>query len=85
VILAFRRGDAAERAFWRRCLEDLEQGEEDLDRALELMGRRGALEDSMARARGYGAIARAALDAFPDSGIKRELIDVVDFCVERAY
>ena len=85
VILAFRRGDTAERAFWRRCLEDLEQGEEDLGRALELMDRHGALEDSMARARGYGAIARAALDAFPDSGIKRELIDVVDFCVERAF
>ena len=85
VILAFRRGDAAERAFWRRCLEDLEQNEEDLDRARELMGRHGALDDSMARARGYGAIAREALEVFPDSGIKRELIDIVDFCVERAY
>jgi octaprenyl-diphosphate synthase len=85
VILAFRRGDAGERAFWRRCLEDLEQGEDDLGRALELMDRHGALEDSMARARGYGAIARAALDAFPDSSVKRELIDVVDFCVERAF
>ena len=85
VILAFRRGDAAERAFWRRCLEDLEQNEKDLDRARELMGRHGAIEDSMARARGYGAIAREALEVFPDSGIKRELIDIVDFCVERAY
>jgi len=85
VILAFRRGDAAERAFWRRCLEDLEQNEEDLDRARELMGRHGAIEDSMARARGYGAIACEALEVFPDSGIKRELIDIVDFCIERAY
>ncbi len=85
VILAFRRGDATERAFWRRCLEDLEQGEDDLGRALELMGRHGALEDSMARAHGYGAIARAALEVFPASGIKGELIDIVDFCVERAY
>ncbi len=85
VILAFRRGDAAERAFWRRCLEDLEQNADDLDRARELLGRHRALEDSMARARGYGAIACAALEVFPDSGIKRELIDIVDFCVERAY
>jgi octaprenyl-diphosphate synthase len=85
VILAFRRGDAAERAFWRRCLEDLEQGEADLGRALELMGRHGALEDAMVRARGYGAIAREALEVFPDSRVKRELIEVVDFCVERAY
>ncbi len=85
VILAYRRGDGAERAFWRRCLEDLEQGEADLDRALELMGRHGALDDSMAQARRYGTIAREALEAFPDSGIKSELIDLVDFCVDRAH
>jgi octaprenyl-diphosphate synthase len=39
----------------------------------------------MARARRYGKDARKALEAFPDSPVKRELIDVVDFCVERAY
>jgi octaprenyl-diphosphate synthase len=85
VILAFGRGDEAERAFWRRCLEDLEQSAADLDHALELMDRHGALVESMAQARRYGTIARQALDVFPDSAIKRELIDVVDFCVERAY
>ncbi len=85
MILAYRRGDQAERAFWRRCLEDLEQDETDLAQALALMERHDALEDSMARAQSYGAKARAALAAFPDSAIKRELIEVVDFCVERAY
>src|SRR5512143_3105943 len=30
VILAYRRGDEEERAFWRRCLEKLEQEEADL-------------------------------------------------------
>jgi octaprenyl-diphosphate synthase len=85
VILAYRRGDEAERTFWRRCLEDLEQDEADLARAIELMERHGALQDSMARARHYGVTARDALEVFPDSAIKRELIEVVDFCVERAY
>ena len=85
VILAYRRGDEAERAFWRRCLEDLDQDEADLARALELMERHRAFEDSMARARTYGAIAQEALDAFPDSAVRRELIEIVDFCVERAY
>jgi octaprenyl-diphosphate synthase len=85
VILAYRRGDEAERGFWRRCLEDLEQDAADLARAQALMERHNALADSMARARRYGADAREALAAFPDSPVKRELIDVVDFCVERAY
>ncbi len=85
VILAYQRGDEAERAFWRRCLEDLEQNPADLGRGLELMERHRALEDSMARARSYGTSAREALKVFPDSPVKRELIEVVDFCVERAY
>ena len=37
IILAFRRGDNEERAFWRRTLESLEQTENDLTRALDLM------------------------------------------------
>jgi octaprenyl-diphosphate synthase len=49
------------------------------------MGRHGALEDSMDRARAYGRQARASLDSFPDSAIKRALLKVVDFCLERAY
>jgi octaprenyl-diphosphate synthase len=85
VVLAFRRGDESERGFWRGCLEKLEQGEADLDRAIGLMERHGALRDTVARARHYGAIARDALGIFPESPEKRALLDVVDFCIERAY
>ena len=85
VILAIRRGDADERAFWRRCLEDVEQSDEDLEHAIALMTRHNALDDSMALARRYGAWAREALAVFPDSEVRRELIGVLDFCTERAY
>jgi octaprenyl-diphosphate synthase len=85
VILAIRRADAAERAFWRRCLEDLEQTDEDLDHAIALMHRHGALDDSMAQARQYAADAREAMNVFPESAVRRELIDLIDFCVERRY
>ncbi len=85
VILAFRRGGAAERAFWRRCLEDLDQGDDDLDRAMGLMARHHTLEDSMTRAREFGARAREALYVFPDSAIKLELLGAVDFCIRRSH
>jgi octaprenyl-diphosphate synthase len=85
VVLAFARGDQAERNFWRRCLEDLEQDERDLKRALELLARHNALEDAMERARQYGAEARAALEVFAESSERRALTDVIGFCVDRAY
>ncbi|MGE5505589.1 MAG: polyprenyl synthetase family protein [Actinomycetota bacterium] len=85
VILAFRRGDEEERAFWRRCVETLEQTDDDLERAIRLMERHGSLADTVARARHYGAIARDALGIFPDSPVKQALTDVIDFCIDRAY
>jgi octaprenyl-diphosphate synthase len=85
VILALQRADEPERAFWRRCLEDLEQAEPDLGHALELMDRHDTLADSMARARHYARQARGALEVFPESQARRALLDVVDFCVERAF
>ena len=85
VILAFRRGDEAERGFWRRAMEDLQQEEPDLDRAIQLLERHGALRDTVARARHYGAIARDAMGIFPDGPEKRAMLDVVDFCIERAF
>ncbi|MFM9843894.1 MAG: polyprenyl synthetase family protein [Dongiaceae bacterium] len=85
VILAFRRGDAEERAFWRRTLEDREQKDGDLAHAFHLMQRHGALRDSVARAAHYGAIARDALGIFPDGPEKRALLEAVDFAIERAH
>ncbi len=85
VILAFRRGDEADRAFWRRTLERVEQGDADLAQAIGLLERHAALADTVERARHYGAIARDALGIFPDGEPKRVLLDVVDFCIARAH
>ncbi|MBI4183296.1 MAG: polyprenyl synthetase family protein [Proteobacteria bacterium] len=85
VVLAFRRGDEAERAFWRRTLEEQEQAEDDLERAIALMETHGALKDSVGRARHYGAIAHDALGIFRGGTFKDSLNDIVDFCIERAF
>lgn len=85
VVLAFRRGSAEERDFWRRALEKGEHGDGDLDIAMGHLRRHRALEDTVERARHYGAMARDALELFPASAWKRALIDVVDFCVARSH
>ncbi len=85
VILAFRRGDDKERAFWRRAMEKLEQSDTDLEHAVALMTKHSALSDTLDRARHYGRMARDAMGLFPDSAEKRAFIDVVDFSIERGF
>jgi octaprenyl-diphosphate synthase len=85
VVLALRRGHEAERTFWRRAIEELDQGDGDLQRAITILKNRRALADTVERARGYGLAATRALASFPDGAEKRALLDVVDFCIQRAY
>ena len=85
VILAFRRGSDEERGFWRGALEAGEASDAELEHALASLKRHGALEDTVERARHYGAIAKDALALFPDGDGKRALLEVVDFCVARAH
>lgn len=85
VLLAFARGDEAERGFWRRTLEDRDQGDGDLAKAQALMRRHNTIAESIARAREYGARALAGLEPFTDTAEKRALAEIVTFCVDRAH
>jgi octaprenyl-diphosphate synthase len=85
VILAFRRGNEEERSFWRRALEKGQSTDADLERAVGLLAHHRALEDTIERARHYGAIAKDALALFPEGESKQALVEVVDFCVARAH
>jgi octaprenyl-diphosphate synthase len=85
VVLSYRRGSDAERAFWKRTLERGEIEDADLEEAVAIMRRHRALEDTIERARHYGAMARDALALFPKSPMKQALLDTVEFCIARAH
>ncbi len=85
VVLAFGRANEDERRFWRRTLERMDQGPADLERALAIMTRRNALQDTVELARGYGRAAAEALTAFPESRERQILADLIEFCIERAH
>ncbi|MGZ5828090.1 MAG: polyprenyl synthetase family protein, partial [Xanthobacteraceae bacterium] len=85
VVLAYRRGSDSERDFWRRTLENSEAAEPDLDHAIGLMTKHRALEDTISRARHYGAIAKDALALFPASAMKAALEEAVEFCIARSH
>ena len=85
VVLSFRRGSDSERAFWNRTLGDGAIGDDDLDAAIALMAKHHAIEDTIGRARHYGAIAKDALALAPYSAMKQALEEAVDFCIARAH
>jgi octaprenyl-diphosphate synthase len=85
VILAFRRGNTQERAFWKRTMEQANQTDGDLAQAQKLMERHGSLVDTLDRARHYGGLAKDALAIFNDSEWTSALHEAVDFCIARAH
>lgn len=85
VILAFRAGDEEEKNFWRRCLEEGDQREEDLAHALELLERHQALPLARQKAQEFAAEAHRALELFPASDTREALTRAVDFTIERLF
>ncbi|MDE1900648.1 MAG: polyprenyl synthetase family protein [Alphaproteobacteria bacterium] len=85
VILAIHRGSEAERAFWKRTLDDSEQRDGDLAHAQDLLRRHNTLRDALERAQHYACIARDALGLFGEHPVKQALLDIVNFTVEREF
>jgi octaprenyl-diphosphate synthase len=85
VILTMKSAAEDERRFWYKAVQDGLQNEGDLEHAIELLERGGALNETMTRARHYAGLARAALAHCPQGPITKALADIADFVVERAY
>ena len=85
VLIAVARGTPDDQIFWRRVIEQGQQGPEDLAFAMERMEELGAFTETLAFATAEGQAAKKALERFGDSPWRKALIDIVDFCVQRAY
>lgn len=85
VLVAYQKGNAEEKIFWKRVMEAEDQRDGDLDYALALMQKHGSHAATLARAEKYCEQARAALAIFPDGPEKAALLETVSFCVERLY
>jgi octaprenyl-diphosphate synthase len=83
VVLSYRRGTDADRAFWKRVMGEGPVTDGDLAHAIRLMHDHGTISDTIERARHFGAVARDALAPFPSSAHKSALLEAVEFCVGR--
>ncbi len=85
VILAYARGTAEEREFWKLAITGHKTSDEDLAYATSLLRKHGTIDDTLARARHYGQRAVDAIGGFRASQAKSALTEAVAFAVARAY
>lgn len=85
VLTCYRNGTAEEQDFWTRTVGRGVVEDGDLAHAIALMEKYDAFEATMDWARSYGQEAKDSLSVFKNSPIKDALMEVVDFCIERAY
>lgn len=84
ILIAFSRANQEERAFWHRALEEMDQRPGDLERAIALVERHGAIPETLSRARAYATAAIDSLSMFRDGIERRALIEAAEFATERS-
>ncbi|MBC6444748.1 MAG: polyprenyl synthetase family protein [Alphaproteobacteria bacterium GM202ARS2] len=84
VILAYRRGNAHERAFWQRCMQEAKTTPADLHHATQLIRKHQADKDSIQRAHHYATMAKDSLALLPKNSWHALLTHHVDACIQRA-
>ena len=83
LIKAIAKADAEEHAFWKRTIEKGRQEDGDLDHAIALLKKHGALVETSVAAKAEAERAKAALAPLPDHPVKDMLTDLADYVVER--
>ena len=84
LIKAVARADAAERAFWQRTIEKGDQRDGDLEQALQVLHRHGALDETRAEAVAWSRKAQEALALLPSHEMRDLLADLADYVVSRS-
>lgn len=83
VIKAVALATDEERAFWKRVIEKGDQRDGDLDHALTLLARHGAMEATRQDALRYATQAKTALDKVAPHPLTDMLRDLADYVVAR--
>ena len=83
LIKAIAKSDADEMAFWTRTIAKGKQDDGDLEQAIAIMKKHGALEATRDEALAWSAKAKEALQSVPDHEIRTMLSDIADYVVAR--
>lgn len=85
VILAYARGNEDERKFWKDAIIGHRSSDDDLARAIHLIGKHNALADTRERARHFATRAIDAISIFPDGKARQAMAEAAQFAVARGH
>lgn len=85
VILALENATSEEHDFWMRTMQNREQSDDDLGRALQIIEKHDALTCGMALARTYVEKAHNALAPMPDHVLSEVLRDIASYVTTRDH
>ena len=83
VIKAISVATQSEQVFWKKCIGKGEQTDSDLKNALTIMSKHNSLELTRQQALSWSKKAKLALTQVPDSNLKKMLLDLADYVIER--
>lgn len=83
VIKALAFASMEERAFWVRVIEKGDQRDGDLEQAMQLLTKHGALDAARRDALDWAAKAKSAMTALPGGELRELLSDLADYVVAR--
>jgi octaprenyl-diphosphate synthase len=84
-IIAYQQGDAAERDFWARTMEQSLYQENDLQVAIRSIQAHDGLRATLDRAMDHAHQASEALKIFPATPMRQQLHDLAMDCVDRRF
>ncbi|WP_374530909.1 polyprenyl synthetase family protein [Novosphingobium sp.] len=85
VILAYARGNAEEREFWRTAISGERTSDEDLAHAVRLINAHDAVNATRERAYHFAQRAINAIACFPPSEARSAMAEAAEFAVSRRF
>ncbi|PYG26885.1 polyprenyl synthetase family protein [Pelagimonas varians] len=83
LIKSIAKSNDEDRAFWKRVIEKGDQRDGDLEHAIALLNKHGALEDTRQEALAWAERAKSAMQTLPQSELRDLLIELNDYVVSR--
>lgn len=85
VIIAYNNSNVEEREFWQRTIIEKNQEPNDLEKALLIMQKYDVIEICKKYAFEFFEIAKRKIDLVPEGKIKNQLIELLEFSINREF